>query len=444
VSEAARLDLMPHLQVTYPSETKGQIYIPLVNWIMLAGCIFVVLLFRSSERMEAAYGLAITVTMLMTTTLLVAYIARVKKKPLLSVVFALVFGAIELSFFVACLTMFFDGGYVMIILSALLFVVMFVWKRGTAIERSQSVYLETINYVDQLARLRDDESVPLLADNLVFLTNNSSNTHLDRDILYSILDKRPKRAKAYWFLTVQVAGGPHTLEYSVNDFGTDFVFKVHIKLGFKVNQRVNSFLRQIVGDLVESGELAPQGRPYSIYHDPGNVGNFRFCMLHKVLSPESDISGIDLRIMSLKYFIRSLCGSPAQWFGLENSSVLTETVPLFTRTAEMPRLKRVSPGAGVTGKIRRITEDDQAHSGEADDIISGNIASVRAKVTSDLATSVIGGDTAVFTPIRTHDDEDSGLDEEALAEELAIEEGIIAAEVSAKAEDDLSDIGAGS
>lgn len=204
VSEAIRLNLMPHMKIAYPSETKGQLYIPLVNNIMWAGTVFIVLLFQNSERMEAAYGLAITVTMLMTTTLLVGYLAGVRQKPALAVVFAMVFGAIELSFFISCCTMFLDGGYVMIILSALLFWVMFVWRRGTAIEHTQSVYLPVCEYKGQLGELRLDTNEPLLADNLVFLTNDSSFDKLDRDILYSILNKRPKRAKAYWFLNVQV------------------------------------------------------------------------------------------------------------------------------------------------------------------------------------------------------------------------------------------------
>ena len=141
VSEASRLDLMPHMQVFYPAETKGQLYIPLVNNIMWVGCIFIVLLFQNSERMESAYGLAITVTMLMTTTLLTSYIAGILKHKLGACVFALLFGAIELCFFASCLTMFFDGGYVMIFLAALLFGLMYVWRRGTAIERTQTILL---------------------------------------------------------------------------------------------------------------------------------------------------------------------------------------------------------------------------------------------------------------------------------------------------------------
>jgi KUP system potassium uptake protein len=221
--------------------------------------------------MEAAYGLAITVTMLMTTTLLVSYLAGVLRKPALAVVFALVFGAIELSFFISCCTMFFDGGYVMIILSAALAYVMYVWRRGTAIERTQTVYLPVRDYIDQLSRLRNDTTHHVRADNLVFLTNDSSPDLLDRDILYSILDKRPKRARTYWFINVHVTDEPYTNTYTVNTFGTNFIFKVQLQLGFKVNQRINTYLRQVVADLIASGELEPQPRSYSIYRNPATL-----------------------------------------------------------------------------------------------------------------------------------------------------------------------------
>ena len=242
VSEAVRLDLMPHMRINYPSQTKGQIYIPLVNNIMWVGCMGVVLLFRSSEHMEAAYGLAITVTMLMTTILLFTYLSRVRRKMGLAVPFLVFFGAIELMFFFSSLTKFFHGGYVTVMLAAAIFAVMYIWRRGTAVERTQTVYLPVEKYLDQLFELCHDEEVPLLADNLIFLTNDSSIDKLDRDILYSILDKRPKRAKAYYFLNVQVTDEPFTHEYIVNNFDTDFLFKVQLRLGFKVNQRINTYL----------------------------------------------------------------------------------------------------------------------------------------------------------------------------------------------------------
>ena len=195
VSEAIRLDLMPHMKINYPSETRGQIYIPLVNNIMWIGCMGVVLLFQSSKHMEAAYGLAITCTMLMTTLLLFSYLSRIRRKPAAAVVFLVFFGTIELMFFFSSLTKFFHGGYVTVLLATVLFLVMYIWRRGTAIERTQSVYLPVREYLDQLFDLSHDESYPLLADNLVFLTNDSSLDKLDRDILYLLNPGQASQAR---------------------------------------------------------------------------------------------------------------------------------------------------------------------------------------------------------------------------------------------------------
>ena len=370
VSEATRLNLMPHLRIHYPSDTKGQLYIPLVNNIMWVGCIFIVLLFQNSERMESAYGLAITVTMLMTTTLLTSYIAGILKHRLGACVFALLFGAIELCFFASCLTMFFDGGYVMIFLAALLFGLMYVWRRGTAIERTQTILLPVSKYIDQLNRLRNDETYPVLADNLVFLTNSPDPLTLDRDVLYSILDKHPKRAKAYWFINVHVTDEPYTHEYSVETFGTDFLFRVRLDLGFKVNQRVNAYLRQIVGDLMASGELPPQHHTYSIYETRGNVGDFRFCMLRKMLAPETDINRNDHRVMAIKYAVRRACGSPARWYGLENSAIIIEYVPLFARMRPAVKLVRTQVPLEILIEEAEEMEVDIF----SDDLVNGNEA----------------------------------------------------------------------
>lgn len=364
VSEASRLDLMPHMQIQYPSETKGQIYIPLANTVMWIGCVGVVLLFQSSSRMEAAYGLAITLTMLMTTTLMVVYLVRIRHRALFATVFLIVFGIIESAFFLSSLAKFQHGGYVTIFIACALLLVMIIWRRGSAIEREQLVFLPIRKYIGQIGRLHDDSQVPLLADNLVFLTNDSEPGMLDRDILYSILDGKPKRARAYWFLNVIVTEEPYTRSYAVDDFGTDDVFKVQLQLGFKVNQHVNVYLRQIVDDLIDSGELLPQKRTYSILDDPSDIGDFKFCMIRKMLTTDTDISLRDRRILSSKYAIRRLCGSPAQWYGLEYSSLMFEYVPLFGRMRPTARLKRVPLEEIIYDAEREGADEDEGVSEE--------------------------------------------------------------------------------
>ena len=343
VSEASRLDLMPHMQIFYPAETKGQLYIPMVNNVMWVGCVIVVLLFQSSAHMEAAYGLAITITMICTSVLLFFYLHGVREMKVFPWAFVIFFVALEGFFFISSLTKFFHGGYFTILMAALIMGVMVSWYNGSRVERRQYTMLPVRDYLDQLDRLRHDPHYETICDNLVYLTNSTSTDMLDRDILYSIFDKHPKRANAYWFLNVEVTDQPHTFEYSVENYGTDYVFRVHLFLGYKVNQRVNAYLRQIVSDLSASGELPPQIHDYSVYRQPGTIGSFKFCLVRKTLAPESDVEAQERHAIALKYAIRRFAGSPVQWFGLENSNVMYEYVPLFTKFKSVDKMTRIAP-----------------------------------------------------------------------------------------------------
>lgn len=417
VSEAIKLDLMPHIKISYPSTTKGQIYIPLVNNIMWVGCIGVVLLFQSSEHMEAAYGLAITVTMLMTSILLYTYLAVIRKRLWAAIPFILFFGAIEAMFFFSSLTKFFHGGYFTVLMATAIFVVMFVWRRGTAVERTQSVYLPVDKYIDQLRSLSHDADYTTLADNLVFLTNDSSFDKLDRDILYSILDKRPKRAKAYYFINISLTDDPNTREFIVNDFGTDFLFKITLRLGFRVNQRINTYLYQIVGDLIKNNQLAPQNHKYSIYKEHSEIGDFRFCLLRKVLAPETDINGFDARCLELKYFIRRICGSPARWYGLENSNIVFEYVPLFSKVKRGQKLTRITlDDAAQTGSMPLVEapmKERIAEIEEDEDIFAEALHKERVENAATVA-DYVGGDTASFRPLKLDEEE---VDEDVFEEQ---------------------------
>lgn len=340
VSEATRLDLMPRMKIRYPSETKGQLYIPLVNFVMLVLCLGVVIYFRSSARLESAYGLAITMTMLMTTILLFTYLRKVRKLKVFPYVFIVLFGGLEGSFLLSSLTKFFKGGYIALLIAIILLGIMLVWYYGTSIERSQANYMNITQYLPMFDKLIMDESIPYKTDNLVYITHNTKEDIIDRDVLYSIFNKKTKRAKAYWIVSVKVTDEPFTNSYTVDSFGTDYIFRVRLYLGFKVNQRINVYLRQIVTDLIKTGELPPQKPKYSIYGTGGDIGNFRFCIIRKRLSPDSDITSFGRYAIALKYAIRHVAGTQIQWYGLENSSVIIEYVPLFVKMKTMDHLVR--------------------------------------------------------------------------------------------------------
>ena len=341
VHEAASLDLMPHLNVRYPSDTKGQIYIPFVNNILWIFCALVVLYFRSGSRMENAYGLAITISMLMMTVMFCVYIGAVHKHPVAAFVFGLVFFALEGVFFVSSLGKFVVGGYVAIIISAMVLFIMIAWYRGTQIEQEQNVFLNMREHLEDIKNLQDDTSIPLLSNNVVYLVKGNEPEEIDRDILYSILDKDPKRADAYWFISVNTTNEPYQKQYEVETFGTDHIFRVNLYLGFKVRPSVNIYLRQVVHDLLATGELPKQNRRHSIY-GPADVGSFKFCMIRKMMPQEGDIDFVDNLLVRSKYVIRRITGNPFQWYGLETSNVIIEYVPLFlARRQKEDRLERV-------------------------------------------------------------------------------------------------------
>ncbi len=341
VSEAIHLDLLPHMQIKYPSDTKGQIYISTINKILWVGCSLVVLYFRSGHKIESAYGLAITLTMLMTTLLLFAYLRKVRGRKMLPWVVLVVFGALEGVFFVSSLGKFLHGGYFTAILTLLILLVMVVWYRGSQLEDKFRTMLPVRDYVDTIGALRVDAAVPMTANNLVYMVGGHNMEEMDRDILYSILDKDAKRADAYWFISTNTLDEPGAMRYQVQTYGTDYIFRVNLDLGFKCSQQINVYLRQIVKDLMESGELPAQDKKYSIY-GPSHVGNFKFCFIRKIVPATSEaLPGSDTFIMTAKYKIRELVGSKLSWYGLDTSPLIIETVPMvIEQRGDAKRLRR--------------------------------------------------------------------------------------------------------
>lgn len=328
VSEAIHLDLLPHLEMSYPSDTKGQLYIGSVNWLMWIGCSLVVLYFRSGHKIESAYGLAITITMLMTTLLIFAYLRLVRQRKLLPWVVLLAFGTIEIVFFVSSLGKFFHGGYFTALLTLLILLLMVIWYRGTQLENQFRTTLKIRDYIPVMKRLHEDQSLPLTANNLVFLVKEEDPELIDRDILFSIVDKDHKRADAYWFISMNVLETPGDMTYEVETYGTDFIFHIRINLGFKCSQHVNVYLRQIVQDLQQSGELPLQDRRHSIY-GAFTVGSFKFGVIHKVVpSKWGVLNSLDAKILNAKYSIRKMAGSKLTWYGLDTATLIVENVPL--------------------------------------------------------------------------------------------------------------------
>jgi KUP system potassium uptake protein len=340
VSEAIRLNFWPKVRLHYPSDQKGQLYVPSMNIFLWLGCIGIVLWFKKSDDMGAAYGLAITMTMLMTTTLM-AYYLHIKKFDMWWVVlFIVVYVAIEGAFLVANLSKFVHGGYVSLIMAFSIMGLMVIWYRANIIKMRLTEYVKLADYIEPLKELSQDMSIPKYATHLVFMSNAGRLNDIENKIIYSIFQKRPKRADIYWFVHVDTMDDPYTMEYKVTVLETDDVIKVNFKLGFKVEQKINLYFRKVVEDMVQKGEVDITSR-YESLNKQNVIGDFRFVVLERFLSFDNQLSLVEGIIMKAYFFIKDFTPSEDKWFGLDTSAVKVEKVPLVIRPVENVKLRRV-------------------------------------------------------------------------------------------------------
>ncbi len=340
ISEAIRLNFWPKVNLNYPSNQKGQLYVPSVNWLLWAGCIGIVLYFQESSNMEAAYGLAITLAMLMTTILL-GYYLHMKGTPIWVVIpFVGLYFTIELSFLVANLTKFFHGGFVTLIIGAVIMFIMIIWYKASKIRAKLTDYDKLSDYLEPLKSLSNDNSVPRYATNLVYLTSADDADEIETKTIYSIFQKQPKRADIYWFVHVKNTDEPYTMEYQVDILAKEDVIKVRFNLGFRVEQRMDLFFRTVVNELVKQGEVDITNR-YNSLKALSIAGDFRFVVLKRFLSNENELSWTDRLIMDGYFVLKNLATSEEDWFGLDPSSVVVEKVPMLIRPSEEIKLKRV-------------------------------------------------------------------------------------------------------
>ena len=339
VSEATRLNWMPHLQVRYPARTRGQLYIPVVNGVLCVSTLAVLAIFKDSEHISAAYGLALTITMITTTVLLGVYLWYDRKR-VGAIVFTVLFLAIQIMFFIASMAKFLHGGWFTCLLTIAILFVMYTWNEGTKLERAQRRHMRPKDFLPALDKLHGDFRIPYFADNIVYLTSDSETKRLDTDIFFSIFADHPKRARAWWAVSVETTDEPFTREYSVENFGTNYIFRVRFRLGFKVSQSIPAYIHQIMHDLSKTGELPKQKSIYPKVDADPDIGTVRYVLVHKALMPESKVSARGALSLQAKYAIRHVAGSPVKWFGLAPYNPLIEVQPLFVSTRRPPRLKR--------------------------------------------------------------------------------------------------------
>jgi len=340
IAEAVRLNLWPKVRINYPTEQKGQLYVPSVNWLLCAGCVGVVLLFRHSDKMEAAYGLSITVAMLMTTILVSKFLKKKKVPNYIVTVFLVVYLIIEGTFLSGNLVKFVHGGWFTLSVGFLLFSIMWTWHTARRIRNRYVKFIEIEDYYPILKELSDDETVPKYASQLVYLTSANFDSEIESKIVYSILQKQPKRADVYWLVHVDVVDEPYKKEYEVNFLVPNKLIRIDFKLGFRVEQQINLLFRKVVEDLVKNGEVNITST-YKSLNRHKIVGDFRFVVIEKVISRSNNLSFYEKFIMAFYVQLKRVSLSEERGFGLDLSFVTVEKVPLMLADPEMVEITRV-------------------------------------------------------------------------------------------------------
>lgn len=341
ISEAIKLNLWPKMKINYPTEEKGQLYIPGINLFLAVGCIAVVLYFDGeSKNMEAAYGLAITITMIMTSMMLIYYLALSHVKKWLIALYLVVYLTIEFAFLFANIHYFLDGGYVTVILSIGLFLVNYVWYRARKIQNRYVEFVKMKDYLPQLQEVSADTSISKYATHLIYLTSANDPANIEHKIIYSIFNKKPKRADIYWFLHVKVLDEPYRCDYIVHTIIPNEVIRIEFRLGFRVDQRVNLMFRKVVEDMVKRKEVNIISRYESL--SKNNVaGDFRFVVMPKYLSRNNDLPLPERLIMRGYFYLKKVSLSEERGFGLDSSFVTIEKYPLIIQPITDLKLRRV-------------------------------------------------------------------------------------------------------
>ena len=340
VSEAMRLNIWPRQRVAYPSNERGQLYVPFVNWGLMVGCILIVLHFRESKNMEAAYGLAVTLTMLMTTLLVSQYLRVRGANPILRYLIVAVFLTIDATFLIANLVKFEEGGYISVTLGVLLMLLMLFWYRGEVLKARLTRFDPLPDNLPLLKALSNDTHIPKFATHLVYLTRSDDYRNIESETLYSILNRAPKRADIYWFIHVCVEDAPYGMRYKVDTLAHEDAYFVTFYLGFRVEPRINLLFRMVVTDLVRNNEVTVESR-YQSLQTHRVAGDFRFVLFRSFLSYDNDLSTIDRLTMQGHLMLRNISLSPQATYGLDTSNVVTEDVPLLLSSPGDIQLERI-------------------------------------------------------------------------------------------------------
>jgi len=340
INEAMRLNFWPKVKIKYPTEVKGQLYIPSINWLLLLGCIGIVLYFKESSNMEHAYGLAIVLCMIMTTVLLNFYLILKRVKLYFIIPLITLYLVIEFSFLYANIVKFLHGGFVTLIIASGLIGIMATWYLAKQISKNYTKIVKIDDYKKVLSELSVDLSIPKYATHLVYMTNSNRSDEIEEKVMFSILQKRPKRADIYWFIHVNVLNEPYRKEYKVTEIMKDDLFRVDFYLGFREPTKINLMFKEVLKDMVKNGEVDITSR-YESLNKNNIIGDFKVVLSEKFLSNDSDLTFFEKVVMNTYFIIKKFSLSEEKGFGLDSSSVKIEQFPLVLHAPENIEMHRI-------------------------------------------------------------------------------------------------------
>ena len=328
LSEAMNLHFWPRMRIKHPTQVKGQLYIPVINLAMYIGVVLIILLFRDSSHMEAAYGLAITITMLMTTLLLGSYLHTKGVSRLIMILFIGAYCTIEGIFLAANLSKFLAGGWCTMLIGGILFLMMYVWIRAIKIRNHYISSKPLDDYYQIISDIKADMSIPKYASNLVYINHASKEGTIDDKLVYSIINKQPKRADHYWLINMDFVDTPDTLEYDCKVLIPNTLYNITMHIGFRIEPRVSLYLRQVVEDLVANKKVDLTSN-YPSLRKNGISGDFRFIIIHRVYYPENSVNRQQNLLMNFYALISKIGIDEPKALGLDTSMVMVERVPLI-------------------------------------------------------------------------------------------------------------------
>ena len=328
LSEAMNLHFWPRMRIKHPTQVKGQLYIPVINLAMYIGVVLIILLFRDSSHMEAAYGLAITITMLMTTLLLGSYLHTKGVSRLIMIFFIGAYCTIEGIFLAANLSKFLAGGWCTMLIGSILFLMMYVWIRAIKIRNHYISSKPLDDYYQIISDIKADMSIPKYASNLVYINHASKEGTVDDKLVYSIINKQPKRADHYWLINMDFVDTPDTLEYDCKVLIPNTLYNITMHIGFRIEPRVSLYLRQVVEDLVANKKVDLTSN-YPSLRKNGISGDFRFIIIHRVYYPENSVNRQQNLLMNFYALISKIGIDEPKALGLDTSMVMVERVPLI-------------------------------------------------------------------------------------------------------------------